>query len=193
MPWFGPVTLSRSLFPILFLSAMPLLACDDGGKAKAAVEQKENAAEEEKKAAIAARRKKREDAQKAEEEAAAKVTEEISKLCVLPEKMPKKLGKACDAVATAQDGFMKRHFNTPELLKKWEAGKAMQLKMATDSCMSMASLEVAGCQANALEHAPVELKKKLPDLLRTCLEKFGPKGGKAPAIPAKKMAPPAKK
>lgn len=188
MPLFGPVTVVRSLFSTLLLLSVPSLGCDSGGDAKVdAAEAEAKKADAEKKKARAERKQKRLDADKAKLDAVDKQKDDIDKLCVLPEKLPKKLAKACEAVGVAQDGFMRRLYGSkPETVAKWEAGKAMQTKMTVDNCLRGESIEVAACQRNALEKAPEALKKQLPDFLRRCAKKFGKGGGAAPSMPPKK-------
>lgn len=166
----------RTTFSLVLVSM--LLACGGNAEAEAKKAAEAKAAAEEKKKmdeALAKRKAEREAKAQAEEDAKKKVEEAIAKVAVLPEKMPKDLVKACDAVAEAQDEFMKRHYKD-EALKKWEAGKGTQLPMTKVQCTQSDSIEVAACQKNALDTAPTELRKKLPDLLRVCIEKFGKKG-----------------
>jgi hypothetical protein len=161
-----------------------LAACDGGdAKPKADPAAEAKAKEEaDKKARIEERRKKREAEAKAKEEEAKKHQEAIDAVLLLPEKMPKKLDKACKAVGDAQDAFMNRLYEG-ETVTKWNNAKGTQLPMTIAQCTKHASLEVAACQANALTIAPPELKKALPDLLRGCIEKFGkkPEGDTPPA------------
>lgn len=136
--------------------------------------------EDEKKAdedALAKRKAEREAKAAAEKEAAEKEAAAIDALAVLPDPMPKKLDKACDERAKAEDEFMKKHYDG-EALAKWEAAKATQLGFAKQNCVKGGSIEVAACQINAMRSAPSELRKKLPDLLKRCMDKFG---GGAPA------------
>lgn len=165
--------------PALLLSALlcsSLVACDSGeSKPKADPAAEAKAKEEaDKKARIEERRKKREADAKAKEEEEAKRKAAIDAVLVLPEKMPKKLDKACKAVAEAQDGFMNRLYEG-ETVEKWNNAKGTQLPMTIAQCTKQASLEVAACQQNALTIAPPELKKELPELLRGCIDKFGKK------------------
>ena len=124
---------------------------------------------------------------RAEREAAEKAEADklvlIQSLIVLPEKMPKNLKVACEEVATAQDEFMKRHFEG-DALAKWEAAKGTQLGMVKASCAKMQSVEVPACQTNAMNTAPPELKKNLPELLKGCIDKFAAGAGGEAAPPA---------
>lgn len=151
-------------------------------EAKAAAEEKQKMEE-----ALAKRKAEREAKAKAEEDAEKAVAEAVDKVAVLPETMPKDVVKACDAVAEAQDEFMKRHYEG-EALKKWESAKGTQLPMTKVQCTQADSVEVAACQKNALDNAPTELRKKLPELLKACIEKFGKAGAPPPtaAIPKPK-------
>lgn len=160
-------------------------ACDSGDKAPKADPAAEARAkeEEDKKKRVEANRLKREADVKAKADEAAAHQAAIDALLVLPEKMPKKLDKACKAASEAQDAFMLRHYDG-EAVEKWNAAKSTQLQQAVALCTKLGSIEAAACQSNALTTAPTELKKALPDLLRGCMEKFGK--------PAEGSAPPAK-
>jgi hypothetical protein len=146
--------------------------CDSGGSAPqpttAAPEKSPEDVAREK--IIAEANAKREAEKKAEEEAEKKALEQIDALTVLPEKMPKKLEAACDGRNDAEDKFMTSHF-PGEGAAKWEAAKTTQLAMRRKDCLKQ-PIEVAACEINALGKAPVELKSRLPDLLRVCREKF---------------------
>lgn len=160
-----------------------LVACDSGNtapKADPAAEARAKEAEDKKKR-VEAKRLEREAGVKEKADAEAKHKEAIAAMLVLPEKMPKKLGKACKAASDAQDAFMLRHYEG-EAVEKWNAAKSTQLQKAVAECTKVGNIEVAACQANALTIAPTELKKALPDLLRGCIEKFGkaPEGGAPP-------------
>lgn len=163
----------------LVLAAMPLivvLACDNKARNEeiANVEKKE-ATDPELDKAMAERKAKREAEAKAKADAEEAKRESIAKLMVVPDKLPKKLEKACDDVAAAQDRFMQR-LHTGEVLAKWTAEKESLLPMTIVQCASVSSLEVAGCQVNALDNAPPELKENVDEILKACVDKFGPKG-----------------
>ncbi len=149
-----------------------LVACDSGGSEKKADPAAEAKAkeEEDKQKRIEERRKKREAEQKAEEDAAAAKKAKIDALLVLPETMPKKLDKACDAVGEAQTAFIERSFDAAAAAKA-KTGSTMTVK----TCKENSNIEVAACQKNALDNADKELGKDLPALLAGCIEKFGTK------------------
>ena len=133
--------------------------------AKKAAEEKEIADR------IAARKAEDEAKEKAAEEAEAAKQAKLEELCVLPEKMPKNLDKACKEVAAANDRFMLRLYEG-DAVEKWNAAKSTQLAMTTAQCNKFGSLEAAACQINAMDKTEDDMKKALPDLLRTCQEKF---------------------
>jgi hypothetical protein len=144
-------------------------ACDKAEEKKADDKKAEpTAADKEVEERLAKKRAEREAAEKA----AAEKVEAIKALAVLPEKMPKDLEEACNAVATAQDEFMKRNFDG-EGLAKWEQAKGTQMGMLKTGCIKAQSLELAACQTNAMNNAPADFKKDLPDILSACMEKFG--------------------
>ena len=138
--------------------------------AKAAADKKkaEEAAME---ARLAEKRAEREAAKKAKEAEEKAYAEKVDKLCVVPEKLPKDLKKACDVVAQENDAFMTRMY-TGEALERWQKAKQMQLGMTTAQCNKTGSVKVAACQATAMRNAGEDLKKGLPDLMRRCIEKY---------------------
>jgi len=136
--------------------------------AKKAVEDKKK----EKEDALAERKAKREAEAKAKKDAEEAELAAIAALAVLPAEMPKKLEKACDARAQAEDDFMAKHYDG-EALEKWNSAKSSQLGFAKQGCIKAGSLEVPACQIEAMKNAPDEMRKKLPDLLRACMDKFG--------------------
>ena len=187
-----------SLMPRLKTCALALLlafsgACDSGPseeEKKAADEAaaKKAAEEKEKEEAIAKRAEKRKQEKEAKEAEEAKIKAAVEAVAVIPEgaKLPKDLGKACDAVAEAHDGFVKRQYEGEEFLEKWEGGlKGTQLPMTKVQCNQGNSIKIAVCQKNALDNAGPELKEQIPDLYRTCVDKYADKGGDAGAIKAK--------
>ncbi|MBL4688491.1 MAG: hypothetical protein JKY37_28135 [Nannocystaceae bacterium] len=144
---------------------------DDAVSKAAAKKQEEQAATDKR---IAAKKAERLAKDKAKEDAIVAKQAAVDAICVLPEKLPKKLDKACDEVSTAHDAFMVRLYSEkPETIEKWTAGKTMQLSMTVAQCKKAGSLEVAACQAHALTQAGAEIKKELPAIFRTCIEKFG--------------------
>lgn len=123
--------------------------------------------------AVARRRAEREAKEQAVKDAEEKKLQQIKDLAALPEKLPKKLDKACDEVAAAQDAFMQKWF--PDQASQWASGKGTQLGLTKKTCVSGGSIEVAACQAKALTDAPEELRKEIPALFSSCIDKFGPK------------------
>ena len=166
----------------LAVTMCSLSGCDSGGakpKADPAADARASEAAEREKA-VEARRLKREADAKAKEEEDAKRQAAIDALLVLPSTMPKKLDAACKAAGDAQDAFMNRMFEG-EAVEKWNAAKSTQIQMTVTNCVKQGSIEVAACQSNAMDTAPKELAKQLPELLRGCIEKFGTKDeGTAP-------------
>jgi hypothetical protein len=161
-----------------FLLCALLPACDKKEEKKEDKKEEKTEADKEVEERLAKKRAER----AAAEEAAKKEQEDILALATLPEEMPKDLEAACDAAATAQDEFMKKHYEG-EALAKWEGAKSSQLQMMKATCAKAQSIEIPACQANAMNNAPAELKKKLPDLLKACIDKFGG-AGDAAAPPA---------
>jgi hypothetical protein len=175
-------------FALLATLCLPFtIACDDsaeksGGDAKVDEAAKKKADEKKKTdEALAKRKADREAKKQAEKEAEEKKAAAIDAVCILPEKLPKKLDKACAAVAKANDEFMlKMYKDKPDVLEKWNSGKKMQLDMTTANCKKTGSIEIAACQANGLMIAGEGLTgKELPDILRRCSEKFAKKDGDA--------------
>lgn len=151
-----------------------LAACDKPEEKKDDKKDEPSEADKEVAARLAKKRADREAAEKALVEKAAA----IQALAVLPDPMPKDLAAACDAAATAQDEFMMRNFEG-EGLAKWNEAKGTQLGIVKSSCAAAQNIEVPACQANAMNTAPPEFKKDLPDLLKACMDKFGGEGGGA--------------
>lgn len=156
---------------------MAVLTTACGGGSKPAEDKKPEPAADTKVAApddaVAKRRAAREAKEQEAKDAEAKKQQQIKDLATLPEKLPKKLDKACDEVATVQDAFMQRMF--PDQAAKLAAGKAKQMADTKSACMGAGSIEVAACQAKALTDAPQELRKEIPALLSACIEKYGAK------------------
>lgn len=152
-----------------------LLACDKPEEKKDDKKDEPTEADKEVAERLAKKRADREAAEKALVDKAAA----IQALAVLPETMPKDLAAACDAAAKAQDEFMMRNFEG-EGLAKWNEAKGTQLGLVKSACASAQSIEVPACQANAMNNAPPEYKKDLPELLKACMDKFGGEGGGAP-------------
>jgi hypothetical protein len=162
------------------------LACDSPKPAPAAVADEKKADEDaEFEKRMEERRQQRLAEQKEKEEAEAKKKSALDAVAVLPDKMPKGLGAACEQVGDAYDAYMKRTYAEDQAtLDKWNSAKGTQLPMTIASCTKAASVEVAACQSHGLENAPAELEGEQAAILRTCIEKFG-QGGKGTAIPSK--------
>jgi hypothetical protein len=157
-------------------AALPLavaLAC--GGDTRDAtfanVDKKETKEDPDEAKRLEERKQKRLADEKAKAEQQAARTAEIAKIAVVPPKLPKDLEKGCQAVAEAQDRFMQRHHGGDELAK-WTAAKEEELPMTVVQCASANSLEVAGCQAHALDNAPALLKDGTKEILDACIAKF---------------------
>jgi hypothetical protein len=155
-----------------------LSACDKPEEKKD--EKKDEQSEEDK--LVAERVAKKRAEREAAEKAAADKVAAIQALAVLPEKMPKDLKAACEAAAVAQDDFMTRNFEG-EGLAKWNEAKGTQLGMVKTNCAKAQSIEIPACQANAMNNAPPDFKKDLPDLLKACIDKFSTEGGAAAPPP----------
>lgn len=173
-----PLTGLRALLCSALLCA-GLLACDKPEEKKGDKKDEPTEADKEVADRVAKKRADREAAEKALVDKAAA----IQALAVLPEKMPKDLKVACDEAAAAQDAFMTRNFEG-EGLQKWNEAKGTQLGMVKASCAKAQSIEVPACQTNAMNNAPPEFKKDLPELLKACIDKFSVEGGGAAAPPA---------
>jgi hypothetical protein len=152
------------------------VACDSKPAASAPAKAEEaKESEEAVQKRMADRRAKREADEKAKLEAAEKMKTTLAALAVLPDKkkIEKNAEKACAAVGAAHDRFMQKHF-TGEALEKWTAAKGTAIPMTIVNCTKAASVEVAACQAHALDNAPVELKDEASGIMRACIDKFGP-------------------
>jgi hypothetical protein len=172
-----PVVGLRALLCSILLCT-GLAACDKPDEKKDAKKDEPTEADKEVAERLAKKRADREAAEKALLDKAVA----IQALAVLPETMPKDLAAACDAAATAQDEFMMRNFEG-EGLAKWNEAKGTQLGLVKSGCVSAANIEVPACQANAMNNAPPEYKKDLPDILKACMDKFIG-GGEGAAPPA---------
>jgi hypothetical protein len=160
-------------------------ACGPSGPSPAELEAQKKAAAKKKEDedALAKRKADREAKAQAEVDAAAKLAADIDAVCVLPEELPKKLEDACAARAQAEDDFMNKHYDDA-VKAKWNEAKGTQLGFAKQSCIKAGKIEVPACQTHAMENAPPELKKQLPDMLKRCMDKFGGEG-QAPPVPPK--------
>lgn len=144
-----------------------------GGETKPAEAKKQDAPAVEEKKAEPEKNKytlEREAKAAAAKEAEEKKAKLVADLATLPDKLPKKLDKACEEVGVAMDGFMLKYF--PD---NWAKLKTKQLADLKESCTGTGSIEAAACQAKALAAAPEELNKAVPEILRACIDKFGSK------------------
>ncbi len=178
--------------PMLHVRFLPvvvaLVAGCDSRPAPTTAKAEEKKADDDLDKRLAERKAKREAAEKAKVEAEAKKAADVDALCVLPAKLPKKLDKGCADVAAAHDRFMNRSFEG-EVREKWNAAKGTQMPMTIMQCTNTGSLQVAGCQAAALDKAPPEMASELPTILKRCIDKFanatGRGAGAAPTLPKK--------
>jgi hypothetical protein len=152
--------------------------------AKTKAEQEEADAKEQA-AALADRKAKREAEFKAEQEAKEKVAAELERLCVVPDKLPKKV-PGCEEVGEAQDAFVRR-VSTGEEIAAWDAGgKEEAIPMAVVQCTQADSAKVSLCQKTALDAAGPELKGHAKEILQTCIDKYGKDTAAAAAAVPKK-------
>lgn len=152
---------------VLSLSA----AC--GGEAKKAdPAPAQEAAEPAEDPAIAKRRNDRLAKEKAEKDAEAARVAAIDALAVLPAKLPKDLGKACEAVADAQLKFFERMYDGAKF-EKIKAAQGTQRPSTISGCTGVGSLEAAACQVAAFDAATdPTLGSSVSDIMRVCNEKF---------------------
>jgi len=164
--------------------ALPLFACGGGTPKGPTAEQKqvEQAKKEEdakNEAAVAERKAKREADEAVAVEAKKKVTAELERLTVLPEKLPKDPLAACEAVGKAHDEFIKRTGDA-KAIAAWDAGgKDKALPMTIVQCAQADSVKTAACQKHAFDGAGPELKDETKAIMQMCIDKFASK--KAPA------------
>lgn len=176
----------RIALPLVLVLVL-VVACDNSKRnqeiAKVEPTEKAEAKDPEFDKRMEERKQKRlaEEKAKAETEAAKKAA--LEKVAVLPPKLPKKIDAACAAVGEAHERFMQRH-HSGEVLEKWTASKDDQLSMTVTLCAKAGTLEVAGCQAYALDNAPAELKEDVPEILKACVDKFGPASASGAAAQA---------
>lgn len=151
---------------------------DDAAIVKALGAEEKKAAVDEK--ALEQRRQERIAKEEAVQAAEAEKQAAIDAAASLPKKgvTIKDVGKACRAVASAHDEFMRKHFEGPDL-EKWEASKSFQMDMTRKNCFKHGSAEVAACQLNALGTAGPDLSKEVPTLMLRCIDKFTKAGGGA--------------
>ena len=156
---------------VLSLSA----AC--GGEAKKAAPAPTKAAEPAEDPGVVKRREERLAKEKAEKDAEAARVAAIDALTVLPEKLPKDLGKTCEAVADAQMKFFERMFEG-EKLEKLKAAQGTQRPMTISGCTGFGSIEAAACQVAAFDGATDKsLASSVSDIARVCNEKFAKPAG----------------
>jgi hypothetical protein len=154
--------------------ALPLLlttACDSASApAKADPEVEAKAKEDaDQKERIAKRKADREAKAAADEQGKKDLAAAIEKVSVIPEgaKLPKKIEQACDAVAEAQRGFMKKfHPDTPE------EALSTQIGLIRKQCIEMKDIKVATCQKYALEATTDQLKGAINEYLPACMTKY---------------------
>jgi hypothetical protein len=119
--------------------------------------------------ARAAKRKQEEDDRRREADALAA---RLDALAVLPAKRPKTLEKACGQMLAAYDRFMRKVL-VGDMLTKWTTGgNEMQIAVFRKECLKR-TIDVAMCQASALDAATPDLEKQLADLMGRCAAKFG--------------------
>jgi hypothetical protein len=158
-------------------AALWLTTACGGGAAPAPDAKKADAPAEPKKepedAGVAKRKADREAKATAKIEEEKKKAEKVAEITKLPEgKLPKKLDKACEALNTAYDAFMRKQF--PDDVAGWDEKKGTQLGMMKKNCMS-GTIEVAACQANAFGLATEDVRKEVPAIMSACIEKFSKK------------------
>ncbi|MEM9454731.1 MAG: hypothetical protein AAGF11_11165 [Myxococcota bacterium] len=177
--------LSCSVLALLLLAP----ACDSADKPKKAddAEAKKKAEEDETAKRIEQRRKDREAKAAAEKKAAEDKQKQIEALCVVPEgvKKPKKLDKACDALAEAQIEFLKRQYaDSPDKLAGVEKNAAMQKANIIKMCSSM---DLALGLKNAFDNAPMGYGESMNDMIAACIKKLAPvaPAGGGAAVPKK--------
>lgn len=156
------------------LLALSVLACDNK---KAPTESAQSPKTEETKTedeALGARRAAREKEQREREAAEEKRVEQIEALTIVPDDAPSDLKKACDRMTQAYDQYMQQVLEG-DMLTKWKTGgNEMQITVFRKECLRR-NAKVAACQAHALQHAPRELEKSLPELMKRCADEFGEK------------------
>ncbi len=136
--------------------------------------------------AIAERKAKREADEKLKAESAAKVTAELERVVVVPEKLPKDPVEACDAVGKSHDAFVRR-VGGAEAIAAWDAGgKDKAIPMTVVQCSMANSIKAAACQKNALDSAGPELKDETKKMMQLCIDKFAATKGAPPAGMPKK-------
>ena len=170
-------------------------ACDNSGRNEriSDVQKKPPEEDPEEKAKAEQRKAERQAKEKAKADAEEAVRQEIAKIAVAPDKLPKKLDEACQAVADAHDGFMQRT-KQGEALAAWNAGKEEELPMTFVQCAGADSIPAAACEKAALDAASPALVDHVKEIAQTCITKYAPArpatlagggGGGVPTVPKK--------
>jgi len=162
------------LLAALPLCLSPLAGCDSGpSEAEKKRMEEQAAAKQAEEDALAKRKAEREAEEAAVKAAAEEKLAKLDALAVIPEdaEKPKNAEAACQSVADAQDAMMQKYL-PEDKVGKWDEGKSSQLQMAKAQCVKMGSMEVAMCQANALNSVPEDLYKDFNELIRICAEKY---------------------
>lgn len=121
-------------------------------------------------------RAEREAKAKARRELEARRAEELDAAAQLPAQLPADMARACDAVTSAYDEFMKRGSEKDVL--SWHDGRRKALGQRRTHCVTVGNLEVAACEAEALQLefaslADVPRAEAARMVMQRCLEKFG--------------------
>jgi len=160
------------------LAVLLVIACDSSskGEAKPGADElaaKKAAEEAEGAKKVEERKKKREEEDAAKAKAAEERKAAIDALCVVPKdaKKPKKLDKACEDLAKAQqDYFARQYEKDPETLEKMKATAPLQRANMMKMCTSM---DVAVGLKHAFDTAPVGFVDSTNDIIATCIQKLG--------------------
>lgn len=187
---------STAMLPrTLALLSIFALGCDNSDRNERIADVQKKPPEEDpaEKAKAEARKAERAAKEKAKADAEEAVRVEIAKIAVLPDKLPKKLDEACQAVSEAHDRFMQRTKQGEELAA-WNAGKEEELPMTFVQCAGADSIEAASCQKMALDAASPLLADHFKEIFQACITKYAPArpaavagggGGGVPAVPKK--------
>jgi hypothetical protein len=178
--------LAAASFALLFV-----VACDSSSKSESKPSADDlaakKAAEDEAAAKkVEERKKKREEEDAAKAKAAEERKAAIDALCVVPKdaKKPKKLDKACEDTAKAQqDYFARQYEKEPETLEKMKATAPLQRANIIKMCTSM---DVAVGLKHAFDNAPVGFVDSTNDIIATCIQKLGSEPAGDAALPGKK-------
>jgi vacuolar-type H+-ATPase subunit E/Vma4 len=172
------------------------VACDNSDRNERIADVQKKPPEEDpaEKAKAEARKAERQAKEKAKADAEEAVRQEITKIAVAPDKLPKKLDEACQAVADAHDGFMQRT-KQGEALAAWNAGKEEELPMTFVQCAGADSIPAAACEKAALDAASPALVDHVKEIAQACITKYAPArpatlaggggGGGVPTVPKK--------